>query len=301
MSPTVQSISALTPRVIAAIMLIAMMAHLGLALEPVTDRAEKRRVRRLVVWALAFNFALVPLMALAAQRATGATGPLAIALLLLAACPGGRHAPALARAGGGDAELSVEITLFMNKLNVFLSPLLAAWLIGGQHVGLRELPFVAQLFVLQVVPYFGARRLRRKRPELATRLARPAQHTARVAALALLLYLALHHVLRSTLSFGARGWLAVLLFGAMLLVSGWLVGGRDPATRRTFAVASEARNLALALVIANMTGHDERVLLALFGAWVILVALGWLAAALLRTKRLPTIPLGTSGEALPAH
>jgi predicted Na+-dependent transporter len=97
-----------------------------------------------------------------------------------------------------------------NKLNAFLSPLLAAWLIGGHHVDLRELPYVAQLFVLQIVPFFVARRLRKWRP------------------------------------------------------------------------AGAARNLALALVIANMTVRDDRVLLALFGAWVILVALAWVAVALFR-------------------
>jgi predicted Na+-dependent transporter len=86
---------------IAAIALIAMMVQIGLALEPVTDRAAKRRERWLVVRALAFNFALVPLLALLAKVASGATGPGATALLVLASSPGGRHAPALTRAGGG--------------------------------------------------------------------------------------------------------------------------------------------------------------------------------------------------------
>jgi BASS family bile acid:Na+ symporter len=142
-SPTAQTFSALTPKMIAAIALIAMMVQLGLALEPVADRAAKRRERWLVLRALAFNFALVPLVALLAKRAIGASGPGATALLLLAASPGGRHAPALAKAGRGDAALSVEITLFTNKLNAFLSPLLAAWLIGGHRVDLRELPYIA--------------------------------------------------------------------------------------------------------------------------------------------------------------
>jgi BASS family bile acid:Na+ symporter len=281
---------------IAAIALIAMMVQLGLALEPVADRAAKRRERWLILRALVFNFVLVPLVALLAKRAIGATGPGAIALLLLAASPGGRHAPALAKAGRGDAALSVEITLFTNKLNAFLSPLLAAWLIGGRHVDLRELPYIAQLFVLQIVPFYGARRLHKWRPALAARLARPAQRTAMGASLVLLVYLTARHAFRGILSFGPRGWLAVLIFGAVLLILGWLVGGRDPATRRTFAMAGEARNLALALVIANMTVRDDQVLMAIFGAWVILFALGWVAVALVRMRKLPSIP---SGAAVP--
>jgi BASS family bile acid:Na+ symporter len=298
MSPTAQTFSALTPHVIAAVALIAMMVQLGLALEPVTERAAKRRERWLVVRALAFSFVLVPLMALIAKWATGATGPVAIALLLLAACPGGRLAPAFVRAGRGDAALAVEITLFSNKLNVILSPLLAAVLIGERRVHLHHLSYIAQLFVLQLLPFFVAQRLRKWRPARAARLARPAQHTATVAMLVLLVYVIAHHALRATLWFGVRGWTAVLVFGAVLLAVGWLVGGRDPATRRTFAIAGEARNLALALVIANMTVREDRVLLAIFGAWMILFALGWLVVAMARVRKLPAIP---SGAPVPTH
>jgi BASS family bile acid:Na+ symporter len=282
MSSTAQTFSALTPRLIAAIALIAMMLQLGLALEPVKDRAEKRRERWLVLRALAFNFALVPLLAVLAKYAMGATGVVGTALLLLAATPGGRHAPALAEAARGDAALSVEITLFINKVNVILSPLLAAWLVGRHHVGLPELPLFAQSVVLQLGPFLVARRLHKWRPALALRLARPAQHAGTAATMVLLVYLAARHALRGTWAFGVRGWLAVLLFGVVLLALGWLVGGRDRATRRTFAIAGEARNLALALVIANMIVRNDQVLLAIFGAWVILLALGWVAVALVR-------------------
>jgi predicted Na+-dependent transporter len=112
--------------------------------------------------------------------------------------------------------------------------------------------------VLQIVPFFGARGLRKWRPALAARMVRPAQRTAIGATLLLLVYLTARHALGGILSFGARGWLAVLIFGAVLLILRWLVGGRDPATRRTFALAGEARNLALALVIANMTVRDDQ-------------------------------------------
>jgi predicted Na+-dependent transporter len=214
--------------------------------------------------------------------------------LLLAASPGGRHAPALTKAGRGDAALSVEITLFTNKLNAFLSPFLAAWLIGVHRAELRELSYAAQLFALQILPFYGARRLRKWRPARAARLARPAQHTATAATLVLLLYLIAHHALRGILSFDARGWVAVLVFGAVLLVLGWLVGGGEPATRRTFAIAGAARNLALALVIANMTVRDDQVLMAIFGAWVILFALSWAAVALVHARKLPAFPPGVS-------
>jgi BASS family bile acid:Na+ symporter len=304
MSPTAETFSAMTPKVIAAIALIAMMVQLGLALEPEHDKAAKWHKRRLVLRALAFNFGVVPLLALLAQRALGASGPVAIALLVLAASPGGRHAPKLVDFGRGDAGLSVEITLFMNKLNPFLSPLLAAWLLGGHRVDLRELPYIVQLFVLQIVPFYGARLLLKWRPAFARRLARPAQSIAGVAALGVLAWLLANHAFRLSLLLGVRGWLAVILFGAVLLALGWLVGGRSPGVRRAFALASESRNLALALVIANMKLHDDQVLVAIFGAWVILLALGGLFAitssrlgTLRAPRREPPPPLRTSPHA----
>jgi predicted Na+-dependent transporter len=161
---------------------------------------------------------------------------------------------------------------------------------GGHRVDVRELPYVVQLFALQILPFYGARLLRKWRPVRAAQLSRPAQGTAIVAMFVLLLYLTAHHALHSILSFGLRGWLAVLTFGVALLILGWMVGGRDAATRRTFAIAGEARNLALALVIANMTIGDDQVLMAIFGAWVILFALGWVAVGLIRASRAPAFP-----------
>lgn len=285
------ALTALAPRVLAATYLVAMMAQLGLELEPVEDRAAKRRQRRLILRALVFNFVVVPGIALAAARGFGATGPIATALLLLAASPGGRYAPMLVKLARGDVGLSVEITLFVSKLNSIISPLLAVSMIGTHHISIHELTYVVQIFVLQFVPYFGARQLRKWRPQVAAQLARPTGIAATAAALALLAYLIAHHELRSALFLGVRGWLAVLVFGMVALALGWLAGGRDARERRAFAVAAEARNLALALVLANLAVGDPQVLLATFGAWLILLALGAAAAALPRMSRAPAAAL----------
>jgi BASS family bile acid:Na+ symporter len=282
------SLERTTPHVLAAIGLAAMMAQLGLLREPELKRREKRKERWLLVWALAFNFVIVPLCALAVARALDARGPLALGLLVLAASPGGRQAPLLARASQGNVPLSVEITLFLNKLNPFLSPLLVAWMMGVHRVELHEVKYIAELLVLQIVPYYGARRMRRARPQLAGRYWRALGLTWGGAGIALLLYLILHHALSAVRLFGARGWLAVLLFGVVLLLLGWLAGGRDPSVRRSFAVVAVTRNLALALVMANLALRDPQVMLAIFAAWLILSLLGAGAALARRSWRSPS-------------
>jgi BASS family bile acid:Na+ symporter len=286
MHPSVSTLSAWAPRVLASIALVAMMLELGFELEPVEDRATKRRKRRLVLRALVFNFAIVPVVAVVLARGLRASGPVASALLLLAASPGGRHAPVLAKAARGDVALAVEITLFSCKVNSFVSPLLAKWMLGTERAELRDLTYVIQLLALQMVPYFGARQLRKWRPQLA-RLARPAAWLATGAALVLAAYLIAHEELRVVLLLGVRGWVAVLAFGALVLMLGWLVGGNGLPARRTFAITTVSRNGALALVIGNLTVGDRQTMLALFGVWLILLAIAAVAAMLARQRPVP--------------
>ena len=47
-----------------------------------------------------------------------------------------------------------------------------------------------------------------------------------------------------------------------------------------------------------MTMHDDQVLMAIFGAWVILFALGWGVVALVRVRKQPRAP---SGVPVPLH
>ena len=174
MPPSVAVLSGLAPLILAALGLVAMMFQIGLEPEPVADRAAKRRQRRLILRALVFNFVIVPGLAFAMARAIGVAGPVVTALLLLAASPGGRYAPALVKATRGHLPLASEITMFVCKLNSILSPLLAAWMLGVRHIGVHELKYIVELLVLQIIPYYGARQLRKWRPRTAASLLHPA-------------------------------------------------------------------------------------------------------------------------------
>jgi hypothetical protein len=77
MSPehsNVAALTALAPHILAAVYLVAMMAQLGLELEPIEGRAAKRHQRRLILRALVFNFVVVPGVALAVARVLGCRG-----------------------------------------------------------------------------------------------------------------------------------------------------------------------------------------------------------------------------------
>lgn len=280
-------------RAFAAAFLVAMMLSMGLALgdEAKADRAAKRHKRRLVVLALVLNIVLLPLVALALTRAFATADEVAVAFLLVAAAPGGRFAPTLSRMAGAELALSVEISLFLAKLVSFTAPVTARLLLHTHRIELRELPFIAQLLVLQLLPYLVGRQLRKRRPALAARLARPvAIVTWTSCAIAALLIVSRLRGVAALL--GARGWWPVLIFAALAPALGWLVGGATPATRRAVAISADARDGALALVIASAAFAAAEVQLATLAVWLFLLLANLLLVALVRRPRRRAATMG---------
>jgi BASS family bile acid:Na+ symporter len=257
-------------RVVAATYLVAMMFSMGLELggRPAEDKRAKRRERRLLMRGLVFNLLVLPLLAVTLTRALHASGDVAIAFLLLAASPGGRFAPHLAKLAGADLGLSIEMTLYLAKSVALTMPITAARMLHVHRVELHELKFILQLLGLQLLPYLLGRLLRRHRGELAARLAGPlgvVQWSALVVVLALVF---LGHALSGVVAVTSdRGWLAVLLFAVGGALIGWLLGGPSAEARRSFVISASARDLALALIVANQAFSARNVQLATVAVW----------------------------------
>jgi BASS family bile acid:Na+ symporter len=277
----------LIARVLSASFLVVMMFSLGLELgaRPPKTKQAKRHDRRLLVRALVLNLVLMPFIAWAIVRGLHRSGVVATALLLVAATPGGRYAPRVAKLAHADLGLSVEITLFLAKLTSFTAPVTVAWLLGVKKVDLRELLLILQLLLFQMLPYLAGRLLRHKRAALAERLARPlllAELAIGIALLGLLFGSGAAAELRTV---GPTDWFVGLSFGVLLLVVGWTLGWPSPETRRAFAVTTTARNLSLALLIADELSGDRGVQLALFGIWLTCLVLDVIFAAAVRGQR----------------
>jgi BASS family bile acid:Na+ symporter len=258
-------------RALAAAFLILMMLSTGLELggEPAQDKAAKRHKRFFLLVGLVFNFVMLPLLAVTLTHALHVSDAVAIALLLLAASPGGRFAPQIARYARADVGLSVEITLFLAKFVSLTAPVTAALLLHSHKLELHELPFILQLLILQMVPYVLGRQLRKRKPELAARLARPVNIAMWISAGALAVLVAWH--IRGLAGLvGMRGWKAVIAFAVLAPIVGWLLGGKREGTRRAIAVSANARDVALASMLASL-GFDNTVRAATIGIWLVLV------------------------------
>src|SRR4051794_8326780 len=95
-------------RVLIAAFLVVMMFSLGLELagQPRKDKASKRHKRRLLLRALLMNLVLMPFIAFALVHALRLSSAVATAVLIVAATPGGRFAPHVAKIAGGDLGLA---------------------------------------------------------------------------------------------------------------------------------------------------------------------------------------------------
>jgi BASS family bile acid:Na+ symporter len=280
-------LTSVAARALSASFLIVMMFSLGLEVggEPRKAKEAKRHERRLLARALIVNLVLLPLIAFVLQRALHRSGVVAAAVLVVAATPGGRFAPRLAKVARGDLGLAIEITLFLTKLTAFSAPVTVKWLLGGPRIELRDLVLIAQLLVLQMLPYLVGQWLGRARPGFAKRSARPRLILEIAIGMSFVAYLLGSGALRELLTVGPADWGAGLAFAVVSLAVAWIAGGPSPEARRSFAVTAAARNLALGLLVAGEVFPGGSVQLALFGIWFICVAVDAAFAAAVRGPR----------------
>jgi bile acid:Na+ symporter, BASS family len=101
-------------------------------------------------------------------------------------------------------------------------------------------------------------------------------------ALALCMILLIVANIRSLLGvFGERAILASLLLVAIGYGVGWLLGGPDIVTRQTLGMGTAGRNIGAALVVANQSFGDPKVVVAVIVFTVVtVVVLFPLASAL---------------------
>jgi BASS family bile acid:Na+ symporter len=102
---------------LSALYLVSMMFALGLEVggAPPETKDKKRTKRRRLAWGLVVNLVVLPAVAYLIARAIHAASEVTIALMLLAAVPGGRFAPHFVKLGNGDVPQAIELTLFLAK------------------------------------------------------------------------------------------------------------------------------------------------------------------------------------------
>ncbi|MES2149209.1 MAG: bile acid:sodium symporter [Pseudomonadota bacterium] len=162
----------------------AVMFALGTTLTLSDLRRVMRKPRALVLGLLAHAL-LLPLLAFGVAAAFRLPGPMALGLVLIAACPANASVNLFTHLARGDTMLSVCLTAGASLTSVITIPLfmnaaLHSFPSGHASTSLAVLPAALGLFLVSTLPVLAGMGFRHRRPQLARTL------EARMASLGLL-------------------------------------------------------------------------------------------------------------------
>ncbi len=259
--------------VLVVVLLISGMLAMGTATSLRELAALARRPAPLVL-AVFVNLVAVPAAALVLLRALDLGTTTSLALIVVAAAPGGGTGALLSLHVRGDRAHAVALQVILAVTSLVSAPL---WLhlYAGSDSTVRLGPLVAALVVFQWLPLATGLLLSGRRPELAERLHPRARRFADLMLAALIVVL----VITSGADLDQNGVDAVV--GIALVLGLTLLGGAaslgDGAVRRATAMTTVVRNLSLALAaVAFVDDSDAAALLVLtYGLVMYLVAVAW--------------------------
>src|SRR6266566_318242 len=235
---------------------LSSMVALGLGLT-VAQILTPLRNTRLVVLSLLANFVLMPLGALALASVLRLDPPLGVGLLLLGLAAGAPFLPKLAQLAKGHLAFAVGAMVLLMVVTVGYLPLVLPLLLPGVTVDPWKI--ARSLVLLMLLPLAIGLALKARYGDLAARV-KPALDWISNASLILLVSLITAANIDKVLQvFGTRGILAGLLFIALGLGTGWLLGGPRADTKRVMALGTGQRNIAAALVVASQSFSDPKV------------------------------------------
>jgi BASS family bile acid:Na+ symporter len=218
---------------------------------------EPLRNTQLVVLALVANFVVMPLGALALAKLLWLDEPFRVGLLLLGCAAGAPFLPKLAELAKGNLAFAVGAMVLLMVVTVGYLPIVLPLLLPGVTVDPWQI--ARSLLLLMLFPLVMGLALKAYYGDLAARVKPALDWISNVSFILLVCIITAANIDKVLQVFGTRGILAGLLFIALGLGTGWLLGGRDTNTKRVMALGTGQRNIAAALVVASQSFSDPKV------------------------------------------
>jgi BASS family bile acid:Na+ symporter len=223
---------------------------------------------RLVIKSVVGSHLLVPLIAVVVSRLLGIDEHLRYGLVLFGSVAGVEVGPKMVGIAKGNVAFAVGLMITQLGLTVVCVPV---WLyLALPEVHFNHVSLLAKLCVTVVLPLGIGLFLKRRSEILADRLSpyiRKFSSVLLLAMLGLLLFLK-HKEMFAKFGSGAIG--AAIAFIAVSFITGYLLGGPNPDTRKALAVMSGMRNGGVALMIATPTFNDPGAVMMVIIASVIM-------------------------------
>ena len=288
----------MTPQqLILSLVLATMVFSVALELKP----ADFRRVAqtpKAVLCGLIPQFILLPVGTWLATLALDLPPNIEVAMMLVAACPGGSLSNVVTHFGRGNTALSVSVSAVASLLALVATPFNFSWMVASNPVTASWLKVLAidpsgiwvSLFLLLALPMAAGLALGHSQPALTARIRKPLGHFSLLALLAFIVLGLIKE--RQLLTLGLLPTLAlVVAHNASGLLFGWATSramGLSVADRRAVMIEGGMQNAGLALGIIAVQFNSDlgRVVIAsLWGIGHIVSGMG-LALLWRRSDRL---------------
>jgi len=195
---------------------------------------------------------------------------IASALVLLAAAPGAPLTTKRSQAAGADLGYASSLQLAMALLAVIVTPLILNVFYSVfdlQIERIRPIEIAQQIAYVTFLPVLIGISLSRYAPSFVARISLPLNRIADFLFLALvgalIVALVVSPDLRATLLIGWTAVFAILLIAVFALGTGHFLGGPRNDRKGALAIACLARNIGLALFVAQSSGSAYSVMPAL--------------------------------------
>ncbi len=235
---------------------VSSMLAMGAGLT-IPQIAEPLRNAWLVGLALLANFVVMPLGALALAKMLWLDEPFGIGLLVLGCAAGAPFLPKLAELARGNLAFAVGAMVLLMVVTVGYLPIVLPLLLPGVTVNSWEI--ARSLLLLMLLPLAIGLALKARYGELAARVKPVLDWISNISLILLICLITAANIDKVLQVFGTRAILAGLLFIALGLGTGWLLGGPGDDTKRVMALGTGQRNIAAALVVASQSFSDPKV------------------------------------------
>ncbi len=267
---------------VATVLVVLLLVSGMLAMGTSTSLRElgtlARRPAPLAV-AVLVNLAAIPAAAFVLLGSLDLDPTASLALMVVAAAPGGGTGALLSLHVRGDRAHAVALQVILAITSLVSAPLWLHLYVGSDDTSIRLGALVAALVAFQWLPLAAGLALSSRRPGLAAGLHPRARRFADLMLAALIVVL----VITSGADLDENGADALIGIGVILGLT--LLGGAAalgaPAVRRATAMTTLVRNLSLALAaVAFVDDADAAALLVLtYGLAMYLLAVAWVLVA----------------------
>jgi BASS family bile acid:Na+ symporter len=205
---------------------------------------------------LLLNFIIIPLIGLFLISLFVLPLEIKTGLILLIISPGGLFSLNFVRVSKGNINLAIALTCLLSILAIILTPLLAWFLIGKTHELLFSLRTMSRLLILILLPLYIGRLIASQIPK-----SRALAETLGISSIIIFIVFNLLTLNNKSQALDALGSKGVLILVLLVLIGwslGFLMGGKNVADKKVFAISASMRNVAFCYPFAlNEFAHTD--------------------------------------------